>query len=1167
MEYRRLGRTHLQVSVIGFGTCQLRLTPEKQAIDTLLRGFDLGVNIVHTAPDYGNAEEVVAKAVRQRRHNIIVASQGYDVPGNKSGPVFHFERLFETTCKRLGTELLDLYGIACIDDREAHQENVWGKSGMIEFLLKKKEQGRLRGIFCTTHGKPEYVKQLVTCGIFDAVILAYNILGYHLLTCNPPSDRHFESLPRNQQEIFPLCREHDVGLMIMKPLGGGLLSESKAFPPRHNEKRELKNTRAGDILRSILLNPEVACVLPGTASVAEAEENALSGNAPINLGADQQMRLKEFVNGLRKRVCSRCGACDTLCSQGLPISWTFRAGLINLYPAALFEQPENMEYFRLHPRLEPICAACPNMTCACPDGINIPQSLKEIHTQMVDLMHQRLIPPPDNQKGRIYGDHIFGARIASMDIPKVMEPGETYLCRLHLENAGNRGWFPETKGEHTARGLLGVFIEEKRIYTIAVTQDVHMGSRWHFLFEITAPRNVDRFCLRLQLLFVHQQFAEAFSPILFSQNISIGGASCAQALSSGTLSQDLTQYRKDPNSARSHFFKRIANRVIRNNVIRLSNMGYRNKSLFRFLKKPLHTKIGQVLKSRLDAYCLMASVEGTDLKGSNSPVSPQPYDVTWLENNLPASIPKGEPYQVYLRVKNRGSRHWHACHPEGKCVELVVYIGDALHSTSRIPRDVDPGESVFLTIRLTFPDTAENGKWRITFSFVEQNVAWFHQNGMTPLVVDVRAEEPERGAIARASTIARRSNWGFWQPSEGIARSRTGCRYPLFIKHAQGCRVRDAEGNEWIDYVMAGGSAVLGYAHPEIQEAISQQLDSSAIVTLPHMLEIQVTQMLCDMIPCAEMVLFGKHGSDMCTAAIRIARLHTGRTKVLFSGYHGWHDWYAETLQPKLKISSEPSTLLRFELNDLSSFRSLVKGHSGEIAAVILEPAAQAATLDGPVCEADPAFLRRVAQICRQERCVLIFDEIVTGFRHPRGSVQQATGVIPDLTCLGKALSAGMPLSALVGRREIMKTSLQAVYMPTFRGEVYSLAAAVAALRIYQNRDVPRKIHDFGLALKNAINLISRELNVPGEMIGMPYRMIYRFYESDALQRALKRTLLQQELLQRGILTFKGYMLPSTAHGEMEMEQTISAFRGALKRVQEASSKQAFVRYLDIPLI
>jgi glutamate-1-semialdehyde 2,1-aminomutase len=499
-----------------------------------------------------------------------------------------------------------------------------------------------------------------------------------------------------------------------------------------------------------------------------------------------------------------------------------------------------------------------------------------------------------------------------------------------------------------------------------------------------------------------------------------------------------------------------------------------------------------------------------DRRDSEPP--PLPYDAVWLENNLPVSFPKGGSYQIYIRVENRGSRHWHADHPDGNWVELVVYIDDALHRTARLPCNVAPGERIILTIRVTFPYRAENGKWKITISFLEQNVAWFHQHGMEPLVAEIRAEEPERGVVAESVAIARRSNWGFWQPSEGITRSKTGCKYPMFIEHAEGCRVRDPEGNEWIDYVMAGGSAILGYAHPEIQNAVLQQLGSSAVITLPHILEIKVTEMLCNMIPCAEMILFGKHGSDVCTAAIRTAQLYTGREKILFSGYHGWHDWYAETLQPKLKISSKPSNLFRFELNDFSSFDKIVEEHSGEFAAIIVEPAAQAASLDGPVCDADPAFLRHVANICHKERSLLIFDEIITGFRHPEGSVQQATGVIPDLACFGKALSAGMVLSALAGRRKIMQTSLEIAYMPTFRGEVYSLAAAAAALQIFQHTDIPGIIQSYGLALRNAINLLSSELNINGEMIGVPYRMIYKFHEPDEHKRILMRTLLQQEL-------------------------------------------------------
>src|SRR5580704_376445 len=144
MNYRRLGRTNLQVSVVAFGTCQLRLLPERQALATLKRGFELGVNLVHTAPDYEGADDLVIRAVRESGRDVIVCSQGY-------GELSHFEYLFESTCARLGKKRLEMFGIACIDDRESLGENVWGSGGMVAFLRKKKVQGRLGGAFCTTH--------------------------------------------------------------------------------------------------------------------------------------------------------------------------------------------------------------------------------------------------------------------------------------------------------------------------------------------------------------------------------------------------------------------------------------------------------------------------------------------------------------------------------------------------------------------------------------------------------------------------------------------------------------------------------------------------------------------------------------------------------------------------------------------------------------------------------------------------------------------------------------------------------------------------------------------------------------------------------------------------------------------------------------------------------
>jgi glutamate-1-semialdehyde aminotransferase/predicted aldo/keto reductase-like oxidoreductase len=394
MEYRRLGKSELVVSAVGFGTCQLRLLSEREAIDTLLTGFERGVNLVHTGPDYGPAEDYVAKAVARADRPVIVASHGADVPSNGSGPVRHFEAQFEAACARLGTERLDLFGIACIDDREAFKENVWGRNGMVAFLQRKKQEGRLRGTFCTTHGAPDYVSRLVTSGAFDAVMLAYNVLGYHLLSCYPTPGRHVESLERNKREIFPLCRQHGVGLMIMKPLGGGLLCDSRAFPPRREGRDAVKHTRARDLLRSILQHPEVTCVVPGTNSVEEAAENAQSGDGPFTPGDEAHDRLDAVVSELRRTVCSRCGECEPSCSQRLSISWMFRAALINLYPSAQHEVLEHVDYFRLHPALEATCASCTNRTCACPSGIDIPNALTDVHRQMVGLMNRRLIPGP-----------------------------------------------------------------------------------------------------------------------------------------------------------------------------------------------------------------------------------------------------------------------------------------------------------------------------------------------------------------------------------------------------------------------------------------------------------------------------------------------------------------------------------------------------------------------------------------------------------------------------------------------------------------------------------------------------------------------------------------------------------------------------------------------------
>jgi glutamate-1-semialdehyde aminotransferase/tetratricopeptide (TPR) repeat protein len=541
------------------------------------------------------------------------------------------------------------------------------------------------------------------------------------------------------------------------------------------------------------------------------------------------------------------------------------------------------------------------------------------------------------------------------------------------------------------------------------------------------------------------------------------------------------------------------------------------------------------------------------------------FSVGWLAHNLPAAWSEKEAYYVYVNLENRGDRPWLASHLQAPAITLDVRIQGQIVTKLPLSKDVSPGEHVTFNFWLDLPEGT--GDWDLALSLVAQDCIWTGAKETPPLLATIQRVASASPSY-RTVTLMRTSNPAFYAPSHSVPRSRSGRPYPLLIRNATGARIYDPENNEWIDYVMGWGSALLGYAHPEISRAIADHLHSGAVLSLPHELEAEVTRRLVELIPCAEMVLFGKNGSDACNAAVRAARLATGRRVVLFSGYHGWHEPFAEVFEPALAPPCGSKEVFRFGLGHLDALRKLVTEHSGTIAAVMLEPAAQVEGVDGPVRDADPDYLRKVTEICHGENAILIFDEIMTGFRFRCGSVQRATGVLPDLACFGKALSSGMPLSVLVGRRDVLAPVLpQMFYHPTFKGEAYSFAAALAALNIYQQEDVPSRIRTFGNHLIDGVNGISEELGIDGQMVGLPYRMVYKFNESQEGRRAYLRTLLQQELLQRRVLTFRGFMLPSLAHGEQELEETLRSFRTALTRVQQVATEESFVSSLEIPLV
>ncbi|MEH6647553.1 aminotransferase class III-fold pyridoxal phosphate-dependent enzyme [Sulfitobacter sp.] len=1088
MQMRLLGRTGLKVSPVGIGTNQLRITSRAEAIETLHTGFENGINIVHVSADYEGADEIVAEAIRLSDRKVYMAANSYDVHGNTNGPVDHFISHFERTCELLETNRLDLYGIAAVEDREALGENVWGENGMVAFLNRMKAEGRLGHSFCTTHGEPDFIERIVDSDAFDAVMMSYTPLGFHLLSLHPPKGRGFEDLALNRHRLFRKCEEKNIGIMVMMPLAGGLMLDSKAAPPDPIDGAGPQNLEAATILRTILEDPAVSTVMPGTATPVEARENARAGWATGPIAPEQTRALTERIATLRTDMCSRCGACEPLCSRSLPVSWLFRATQIAAQPAESFETWPDVDYFRLHPMGEAPCQDCPDVSCECPYGLDIPASLTKAHNRMLDQAALGQVPLPPGEKMLDRGNGAFAARILRLDLPERCDEGVRLRGRVYLENIGTSPW------RNSANGVrLQLLLNGQLAGDVSARIDVQPGARAYFVFE--SAENCEGALLNLGL--------QLHAGDLNADHIDLLETSLA-----------LPAEREEINTA------------IRNSLsVSLAHL----------------TRAG--------------STETSKEVGD--------YGVEWIAHNLPESWAEETPFCFYLTVRNTGKRRWPHAASAAASVNLVFRLENEVHAIKPLPHDVEPGQTVTLYFMEALPSGL--GAWDVSFSFVEQNVAWFHERGVEPLCVLIQRSPALDDHTTRWTDTMHRNNPAYFSPAQGVPRSRTGEPYPTLIAHASGAQITDARGNKWIDYNMGWGSALLGYAHPEIADAVAQATSSGAILSLPHTDEADVTRLLCDLFPCAETVLFGKNGSDACTAAVRAARLHTGKTHILFSGFHGWQYPFAQVFEPALNKAEGDGAAHRFDLNNIEQFMQLVQKYSGNIAAVMVEPAAQAVSVDGPVRSGDVAFLKQIAEIARDQGALLIFDEIMTGFRHRKGSVQTATGITPDLTCFGKALTSGAPLAALVGRRDVLAPALSRLfYHPTFKNDAHAFAAAKAAINIYRRDDVPRKIAEFGSQLRKEITALTEHIGVDASIIGPHYRMLCRFNEPEAGLRKFKRTLLQQELMKRGVMTFRGYMLPSIAHGDEELDLTVKAYHGALEAIQEAEVNNTFASALEI---
>lgn len=383
---------------------------------------------------------------------------------------------------------------------------------------------------------------------------------------------------------------------------------------------------------------------------------------------------------------------------------------------------------------------------------------------------------------------------------------------------------------------------------------------------------------------------------------------------------------------------------------------------------------------------------------------------------------------------------------------------------------------------------------------------------------------------------------------------------PVFLARGRGSRVWDVDGNEFIDYPMALGAVILGHAHPGVMRAVSAQLREGTIFSLPHPLEVKLAERIAAHVPGAEMVRFAKNGSDATTGAVRLARAVTGRQVIACCGYHGSHDWYLGTTNWRAGVPSAVQALtVPFAYNDVDSLERVFAAHPGNVAAVIMEPVG----VELP----RPGFLEGVRALTQRHGAVLVFDEIVTGFRLGLGGAQERFGVVPDLTCLGKAMANGYPLSALAGRAELMRRLEEDVFFSfTFGGETLSLAAAVATLDVLARPGTLERIWRHGARLQEGYNRLARELRLAQvtECVGLPPRTVVMFRDAQGGESLLMKSVFQQEVIKRGVL-FNGVHLVSAAHRQADIDQTLRAYREALAVLGQALAEDRLQAILEGP--
>jgi len=365
---------------------------------------------------------------------------------------------------------------------------------------------------------------------------------------------------------------------------------------------------------------------------------------------------------------------------------------------------------------------------------------------------------------------------------------------------------------------------------------------------------------------------------------------------------------------------------------------------------------------------------------------------------------------------------------------------------------------------------------------------------------------------------------------------------PLYVSHGDGAYIYDIDGNEYVDCMAGLLPVILGYRDPDVDRAVRSQLDSGVTLSLATELEWQLATRITRHIPSAEMVRFGKNGSDATTVAVRLARASTGRDHIVSSGYHGWGHDFAGDFGDHGRGVPEDHRRMTFHLRYGETEKFIVAIKGGLYACVIVEP------------EDNPEFLRALRDVCDQSGTVLIFDEIITWPRWGMSGAQGFFGITPDLTCISKAMANGMPISAICGKRSIMKLMEppnNIFYSGTFQGECLSIAAAIACIDKLERENVVEKIRQQQVNLNGEIFRLALKHDVPVECHYLQGLTRCSFRDTEDASGGQIANVFRETAAKNGVLIINSNNL-GWMHRENEIKRVVRAYDEAFQAISRA---------------